>query len=149
MSIFARIPRSCTASRLPAPTTGPAAVKASARLVLPQELQLYFSRLTSALIPSVPSTSDPSAASESERHRQAALESLRQDTAVGGILVYIVKWFAESIQKCLLSPTGIIWGLLQGVESLLRNDSVFLEPYVGQPRNRGQLGKLTSSCTNC
>lgn len=34
------------------------------------------------------------------------------------------------MQKSLVGPTGVGWGLLQGLESLLRNDSVFLEPYV-------------------
>lgn len=123
------------ASRTPVPSTGTAAVRPSARAALPQELQLYFARLTSALIPSAPVSEDPSAISEAERHRLAALESLRQDTAIGGILPYVVKWFAESIQKCLMSPIGITWGLLQGLESLLRNDAVFLEPYVSE-RNR-------------
>ena len=111
-------------------TTGTAALRPSARSQLPQELQLYFTRLTTALIPTLTQTADPSALSEAERHRLAALESLRQDTAIGGILAYIVKWFAESIQKSLVGPTGVGWALLQGLESLLRNDSVFLEPYV-------------------
>jgi len=119
-----------TPASRPTVTTGTAALRPSARSQLPQELQLYFTRLTTALIPTVPAPTDPSVLSEAERHRLAALESLRQDTAIGGILAYIVKWFAESIQKSLVGPTSVGWGLLQGLESLLRNDSVFLEPYV-------------------
>ena len=123
-------PAPLTLASRPSVTTGTAALRPSARSQLPQELQLYFTRLTTALIPTVPAPTDPSVLSEAERHRLAALESLRQDTAIGGILAYIVKWFAESIQKSLVGPTSVGWGLLQGLESLLRNDSVFLEPYV-------------------
>ncbi len=73
----------------------------------------------------------PNASSDdSERHRLAAIASLRSDAAVAGILVYIVKWLAESIGKCLMGPTGTIERLLDGVEAILGNESIFLEPYV-------------------
>ncbi|CAD6567611.1 MAG: hypothetical protein TREMPRED_003748 [Tremellales sp. Tagirdzhanova-0007] len=112
-------------SRTPAPVTGSAALRPSARSTLPQELQLYFSRLTTSLIPS-------SSAEDLQRHRDAALASLRSDAAVAGILVYLVKWFAESIGTCLIGPTGIIGSLLDGIEAILDNEMIFLEPYLHQ-----------------
>ena len=110
--------------------TGPAALRPSTKSNLPQELQLYFSRLTSALVPSTPPSDD------AERHRLAALASLRSDSAVAGILVYLVKWLAESIGKCLMGPTSIIWGLVDGVEAVLDNEVIFLEPYVSRLSHR-------------
>jgi transcription initiation factor TFIID subunit 6 len=127
-----------SASRIqPVPTTGPASLRPSAKSHLPQELQLYFTRLTSALIP--PSTAlpilpgqptDDGSLPDAERHRLAALASVRSDQAMGGVLVYFVKWLAESISKCLMSATGVLGCLVDGVEALLANESIFLEPYV-------------------
>lgn len=127
-------------SRLPpVPSTGSASLRPSAKAALPQELQLYFSRLTTALIPStatlpnLPAEMDSEGSyPDAERHRQAALASVRSDQAMSGILVYFVKWLSESVQKCLMSTTGTIDCLLQTMEALLGNESIFLEPYLHQ-----------------
>jgi hypothetical protein len=57
---------------------------------------------------------------------------------VAGILVYLVKWFAESIARCLMGSTGVIGGLLDGVEGMLENESIFLEPYVSGTRRESE-----------
>jgi transcription initiation factor TFIID subunit 6 len=119
--------RLTTASRS-LPSSGPSALKPAARTQLPQELQLYYSRLTTALVPSIGGPED--AAKEWERMHTAALASLASDSAVGGILPYLVKWFVESIGKCLVNPIGVGWALLHGLERLLHNESIFIEPYV-------------------
>ena len=49
---------------------------------------------------------------------------------MAGILVYFVKWLADSVQKCLMSSVGTLWCLADTVEAVLGNESVFLEPYV-------------------
>ena len=67
---------------------------------------------------------------DTERHRVAALASLSSDAAVGGILVYMIKWLVESINKCLLSHTMILSALLDAVLAILDNEAIFLEPYV-------------------
>ncbi|WVW86592.1 hypothetical protein I302_108642 [Kwoniella bestiolae CBS 10118] len=108
------------------PQPSSTSLRPQARTQLPQELQLYFTRLTTALVP--PSPTGPE--TEPERHRLAALTSLRTDVAVAGILVYVVKWLGESIQKCLMAPTGTIGQLVDAVEALVGNEGVFLEPYV-------------------
>ncbi|KAK6909003.1 hypothetical protein I203_103013 [Kwoniella mangroviensis CBS 8507] len=110
----------------PRPQPSSTSLRPQARTQLPQELQLYFTRLTTALVP--PSPTGPE--TEAERHRLAALASLRTDVAVAGILIYFVKWLGESIQKCLMAPTGTIGQLIDAVEALVSNDGVFLEPYV-------------------
>ncbi|WWC65573.1 uncharacterized protein I303_108191 [Kwoniella dejecticola CBS 10117] len=101
-------------------------LRPQARAQLPQELQLYFTRLTTALVPTSPTGPE----TEPERHRLAALTSLRTDVAVSGILLYVVKWLGESIQKCLMAPTGTIGQLIDATEALIANDGVFLEPYI-------------------
>lgn len=49
---------------------------------------------------------------------------------MAGILVYFVKWLADSVQKCLMSSVGTLWCLTDTIEAVLGNESVFLEPYV-------------------
>lgn len=98
-----------------------------AKPALSQELQLYFTRLTAALLPSpearaanpggtgagsaaaaaaaggsgdaaggaVSSTAD---LGEAERARLAALASLRGDTGLQGLVVYLVRWFGEKVR---------------------------------------------------
>ncbi|KAL7424833.1 histone H4-like TAF Taf6, SAGA complex subunit [Cryptotrichosporon argae] len=120
-------------SRAPAargPATGVAALRPSAKSHLSTELQLYFIRLTTALIP--PSVPLPSPDSDAERHRLAALASVRSDAAVAGILAYLVRWVAESITKSLTSPLAVLGCLVDTVEALLDNESVFVEPYLHQ-----------------
>lgn len=131
------------------PTTGQASLRASARQTLPQELQLYFSNLTSSLAPDVSSFGAASGSGSSagtasvggasaaaaipedlERHRQAALASLRSDPALAGVLVYLVRWLNESITKSLAGELQVLGWLLDGVGAVLDNGEVFLEPYV-------------------
>jgi transcription initiation factor TFIID subunit 6 len=123
------------------PATGAASLKPSAKAHLPSDLQLYFTRLTTSLIPPtnispnlpappVDPNSDTHALPESERHRLAALASLRSDAAVSGILVYLVKWVAESMSKCLAGGLGTLGCLVDVVEALLGNETIFIEPYV-------------------
>ena len=67
---------------------------------------------------------------DTERHRSAALASLSSDAAVAGIMVYVVKWLVESINKCLMGPTMAVSALLDAVMALLSNEAMFIEPYV-------------------
>lgn len=124
---------------LPTPATGSAALKASAKSQLPSDLQLYFTRLTTALIPSItaaphlpapPTDQNSQQLPDVERHRIAALASLREDTAIAGLLVYLVKWLNESLSKCLTGALGTLGCLLDAVEAVLDNDGIFIEPYV-------------------
>lgn len=130
------------ATRAPHATTGQAALRPSAKAHLTTELQLYFSRLTSALVPPVsalatlpgnpPAGSSTHSFPEPERHRLAALASVRADAAVAGVLAYLVRWVAESINKTLAGPTGTIGCLIDVVEAILDNDVLFVEPYLHQ-----------------
>lgn len=123
----------------PTPATGSAALKASAKSQLPSDLQLYFTRLTTALIPSItaaphlpapPTDQNIQRLPDVERHRIAALASLREDTAISGLLVYLVKWLNESLSKCLTGALGTLGCLIDAVEAVLDNEGIFIEPYV-------------------
>jgi transcription initiation factor TFIID subunit 6 len=122
----------------PVPQTGPTSLRPSAKSTLPQELQVYFTRLTSALVPPLsaapgplPGQLDPEGSlPDAERHRQAALASVQEDQAMAGVLVYFVKWLGESVGRCLLGTMGTLGCLVDCMGALLGNESIFLEPYV-------------------
>jgi transcription initiation factor TFIID subunit 6 len=69
---------------------------------LSQELQLYYSRLTKALLPDSAGAAGLSVGggelSSVERARLAALASLRGDTGLQGLIVYLVRWIGEKVR---------------------------------------------------
>jgi hypothetical protein len=99
---------------------------------LSQELQLYFTRLTRALLPgggeaaSVAVGKDGELSSP-ERARLAALASLRGDTGLQGLVVYLVRWIGEKITESL-SHLSNLPPLLDTIHALLSNQTLFLEP---------------------
>jgi transcription initiation factor TFIID subunit 6 len=93
--------------------------------VLSRELQLYYTRLTTALIP-------PS----DEVKRTAALTSLRQDAGLQALLPYLVRWVAEGVVNALKSGSQedadgkALAVLLDVIKAILDNTTLFVEPYV-------------------
>lgn len=93
--------------------------------VLSRELQLYYTRLTSALIPLT-----------DETRRVAALSSLRNDAGLQTLLPYLVKWVADGVVSILrdTSPsendTKSLEVYLEVLGALLDNKTLFVEPYV-------------------
>lgn len=90
--------------------------------LLSHELQLYYIRLTSALL---------SPASNASEARQAALASLRGDPGLGGLVPYLVRFAAEKVSTNL-SNVDIIDAMLGVVHSLIENQTLFIEPYLHQ-----------------
>ncbi|TIA85483.1 hypothetical protein E3P99_03992 [Wallemia hederae] len=90
--------------------------------LLSHELQLYYIRLTSALL---------SPASNAAEARQAALASLRGDPGLGGLVPYLVRFAAEKVSTNL-SNVDIIDAMLGVVHSLIENQTLFIEPYLHQ-----------------
>ena len=72
---------------------------------LSQELQLYFTRLTKALLPggggevAVAAAGKDGELTSVERARLAALASLRGDTGLQGLVVYLVRWIGEKVRS--------------------------------------------------
>lgn len=91
------------------------------KTTLSQELQLYFTRLTAALLPSLEarSTALGGAAGvkegelgEAERARLAALASLRGDTGLQGLVAYLVRWLGEKVRRIFVVHSGSDWSVL-------------------------------------
>ncbi|KAI0917176.1 hypothetical protein AcW1_007560 [Taiwanofungus camphoratus] len=100
-----------------------------AKQVLSRELQLYYTRLTSALLP--PSASDPA-------KRTAALASLRHDAGLQALLPYLVRWVGEGVVGALKGGVQseeegkVLEVLLDVIGALLDNTTLFVEPYLHQ-----------------
>jgi transcription initiation factor TFIID subunit 6 len=94
--------------------------------VLSRELQLYYARLTSSLLPPT----------DDQVKRVAALASLRHDAGLQALLPYLVRWVGEGVVNTLKSGSqaeadGKVLGvLLDVVGALLDNATLFVEPYV-------------------
>ncbi|EPT05360.1 hypothetical protein FOMPIDRAFT_1111798 [Fomitopsis schrenkii] len=97
--------------------------------VLSRELQLYYTRLTSALLP--PSVSD-------HAKRTAALASLRNDAGLQALLPYLVRWVGEGVVGALRTGAQsendgrVLEVLLDVIGALLDNPTLFVEPYLHQ-----------------
>lgn len=95
--------------------------------VLSRELQLYYARLTSSLLPPAP---------EDYVKRTAALASLRHDAGLQALLPYLVRWVAEGVVNTLRAGTQteadgrVLEVLLDVISALLDNSTLFVEPYV-------------------
>ena len=99
--------------------------------VLSRELQLYYARLTSSLLPPAP---------EDYAKRTAALASLRHDAGLQALLPYLVRWVAEGVVNALRAGTQteadgrVLEVLLDVISALLDNSTLFVEPYVSHSR---------------
>ncbi|KAH7923346.1 TAF-domain-containing protein [Leucogyrophana mollusca] len=97
--------------------------------VLSRELQLYYTRLTSSLLP--PSTSDVA-------KRTAALASLRHDAGLQALLPYLIRWVGEGVVTSLKEGAQsendgkTLEVLLDVISSVLDNNTLFIEPYLHQ-----------------
>ncbi|KJA14489.1 hypothetical protein HYPSUDRAFT_72559 [Hypholoma sublateritium FD-334 SS-4] len=96
--------------------------------VLSRELQLYYARLTSSLLPP---SSDLS-------KRTAALASLRSDAGLQALLPYLVRWVAEGVVGSLKEDSAgenegrVLHVLLDVISAILDNNTLFIEPYLHQ-----------------
>lgn len=100
--------------------------------VLSRELQLYYNRLTTALL----STSNGNSKDDSFTKRAAALSSLRVDAGLQPLLPYLVRWVAEGVVNTLRgggqaeSDGRTLSTLLDVICAILDNPTLFVEPYV-------------------
>ncbi|KAH7885519.1 transcription initiation factor TFIID complex 60 kDa subunit [Phlebopus sp. FC_14] len=99
--------------------------------VLSRELQLYYTRLTSSLLP-------PSTSASDTAKRTAALASLRADAGLQALLPYLVRWIGEGVVGALKDGGDIeqdgrtLEVLLDVVSAILENGTLFIEPYLHQ-----------------
>ncbi|TFK71263.1 transcription initiation factor TFIID complex 60 kDa subunit [Pluteus cervinus] len=97
--------------------------------VLSRELQLYYTRLTSSLLP--PSSTDFA-------KRTAALASLRSDAGLQALLPYLIRWVGEGVVGALKeglqseNDGKVLEVYLDVISALLENTTLFVEPYLHQ-----------------
>ncbi|KAJ7497412.1 transcription initiation factor TFIID complex 60 kDa subunit [Mycena latifolia] len=96
--------------------------------VLSRELQLYYTRLTSSLLPP----------GSDLTKRDAALASLRSDAGLQALLPYLIKWVGDGVVRGLkdggMSETDgkVLEVLVSVTGALLANTTLFVEPYLHQ-----------------
>ncbi|KAF8625975.1 hypothetical protein AX17_006699 [Amanita inopinata Kibby_2008] len=96
--------------------------------VLSRELQLYYTRLTSSLLPP----------SMDHVKRTAALASLRNDAGLQALLPYLIRWVGEGVVGALKegvqseSDGRVLEVMLDVISALLDNNTLFVEPYLHQ-----------------
>lgn len=97
--------------------------------VLSRELQLYYARLTSSLLPPTDFA-----------RRTAALASLRHDAGLQALLPYLVRWVGEGVVSALrenesedatfAEAAASLGVLMDVISAILDNGTLFVEPYV-------------------
>ncbi|KAF8074017.1 TATA box binding protein associated factor-domain-containing protein [Lyophyllum atratum] len=96
--------------------------------VLSRELQLYYTRLTTSLLPP----------SNDFVKRTAALASLRNDAGLQALLPYLIRWVGEGVVGSLKegvqseSDGKTLEVMLDVISALLENNTLFVEPYLHQ-----------------
>jgi transcription initiation factor TFIID subunit 6 len=102
--------------------------------VLSRELQLYYTRLTSSLLPGADDVVDST-------KRGAALASLRSDAGLQALLPYLVRWVGEGVVAILKTEDdaefeangSTLEMYMDAIAALLDNTTLFVEPYVRAP----------------
>lgn len=103
-----------------------AEIKPLVRHVISRELQLYFDTVVGAVLPS--SESDDQA----QIRREAALQSLRSDPGLHQLTPYFVQFAQEKITQNLKSSYSTVYTMLELVDALVHNPTIFIEPYIHQ-----------------
>lgn len=101
-----------------------ASVKPLVKHVLSRELQLYFERITSAIL-----TDTSGNNSSSNEYRTAAFASLRSDPGIHQLVPYFVQFIADKVTHSLKSLSTLTQTLTL-TAALLDNPSLYLAPYV-------------------
>ncbi|CAO3689655.1 unnamed protein product [Umbelopsis ramanniana] len=94
-------------------------VKPLVKHVLSKELQLYYERITEAVV------------SEEERLRFQAYESLRSDPGLHQLLPYFVQFIVEKVKQNLRNLT-VCESMLCMIQALLSSPHLFVDPYLNQ-----------------
>ena len=93
-------------------------VKPLVKHVLSRELQLYFDRITSAILDQ-----------GNDEYRSAAFASLRTDPGLHQLVPYFVQFVADKVTHNLKS-LFVLTQSMQLIAALLENQSLYISPYV-------------------
>lgn len=93
-------------------------VKPLVKHVLSKELQIYFEKVSSALL-------DES----NNEYRVAALASIRSDPGLHQLVPYFVQFIAEKVTHNL-KTLFILTQMMQLTTAMLENKNLYIDPYV-------------------
>jgi transcription initiation factor TFIID subunit 6 len=96
------------------------AVKPLVKHILSSEIQLYFERITHAIL-------DPS--SDKEEYRNAAFNSLRTDPGLHQLVPYFIHFVNEKVTH-KLKDLFVLTQMLHLLDALLHNPALYIEPYI-------------------
>ncbi|KAF9208839.1 hypothetical protein BGZ59_010418 [Podila verticillata] len=99
--------------------TGAAEVQPLVKHVLSKELQMYYERITSAVL------------SQDEVLRATAISSLQNDPGLHQLLPYFVQLVAEKVTQNIRNMF-VLEAMMAMVRAILDNDNLFVEPYLHQ-----------------
>ncbi|KAI8352755.1 transcription initiation factor TFIID complex 60 kDa subunit [Mortierella sp. GBAus27b] len=99
--------------------SGDAEIKPLVKHVLSKELQMYYERISSAVL------------SQDEVLRATGISSLQNDPGLHQLLPYFVQLVAEKVTQNTRNLPVLI-AMMSMVRALLENDSLFIEPYLHQ-----------------
>ncbi|KAL1922676.1 uncharacterized protein VTP21DRAFT_10215 [Calcarisporiella thermophila] len=129
----AKLPRSKRA--VPGATSGVTEieVKPLVKHVLSKELQVYYTKITDAILGAGEESDDAEDIRDGGREalRLQALESLRQDPGLHQLVPYFAQFVAEKVTQNM-RKLRVLRAMLQMVKALLDNPHVFIEPYLHQ-----------------
>ncbi|KAF2403071.1 DUF1546-domain-containing protein [Trichodelitschia bisporula] len=94
------------------------AIKPLVKHVLSSELQLYFERITTAVLDET-----------NEEYRNAAYNSLHTDPGLHQLVPYFVHFVNEKVTHSI-KELFVLRQMLCLLEAILRNQSLFIEPYI-------------------
>ncbi|KAF9200739.1 hypothetical protein BGZ49_009015 [Haplosporangium sp. Z 27] len=98
---------------------GAAEIKPLVKHVLSKELQMYYERITSAVL------------SQDEVLRATGISSLQNDPGLHQLLPYFVQLVAEKVTQNTRNLPVLV-SMMAMVRALLDNDNLFVEPYLHQ-----------------
>lgn len=96
-------------------------VKPLVKHVLSKELQLYFSKVCSALIDE-----------GNDEYRVAALASIRSDPGLHQLVPYFVQYIAEKVTHNMKN-LFVLTQVIHLTSAMLDNESLYVDPYVCTP----------------
>ena len=97
------------------------ALKPLVKHVLSKELQLYFEKISSAILDET-----------NDEYRVAALASLRSDPGLHQLVPYFVQFVAEKVTHSLKN-LFVLTQMMQLTSAMLDNESLYVDPYVSYP----------------
>jgi transcription initiation factor TFIID subunit 6 len=86
--------------------------------ILSKELQLYFDKITIAILDE-----------NNDDYRLSAFSSVRNDPGLHQLVPYFVQFIAEKVTHGLKS-IFVLTQMMHLTDALLNNESIFVEPYV-------------------